>query len=413
MARSPVIKRWLSGCFTKNSYLSIMRSSTLIFLLFFGIASVQAQDEPYFIGGHVNDVTSVAYSPDGQYIVTGSWDGHVYIYYNDSVPTYYLSFADHSSAVNTLAFSRDSRYLLTAGMDGEIRSYYFPHPDSMDFIRFDTSYSFGNKPVNKVFYGPGLRMIFAGDDAGQFIAYDLKKKINRDVKAEGPVNAFAVSIDRMHYFIATKGSNEIIQYDILGKEIRRFQGHMAEINDLEVTLDRKFLISASSDKTVKIWNLQSGKLAITLSNHSWNVTGLSVDPYSRYVASCGLDGVINIYNIANGKLIKSMNNKVGRCTDIAFSPDLAHLIVALHMDSPGENGYGTNIWQTGLERPQANNAQAGKAQSKAMQEAIKRAQERRKKKAKESKPVKKEEAKEEVDQTTIKETDQIKISVEN
>ncbi|MFY0644799.1 MAG: WD40 repeat domain-containing protein [Bacteroidia bacterium] len=386
-------------------------SRLLIILCILGTSmGSNAQNDPMFLGGHVNDVTSVAYSPDGQYIVTGCWDGHVFVYYNDSTPTYYLSFADHRSAVNTLAFSRDSRYLLTAGMDGEINKYYFPHPDSMDFIRLDTVYAFGTKPVNKVFYGPGLRMIFSGDDAGKFAAYDIKKKMNRDVNANAPIKAFAVSIDRMHYFIATKGSSDIVQYDILGKEIRRFSGHQGEINDLEVTVDRKYLISGSTDKTVKIWNLQTGKMAISLSNHTWDVTALSVDPYSRYVASCGLDGTVNIYAIANGQLLRTFKNTNGRCNDIAFSPDLKSVIVGLHMDSPGEEGYGSNIWSTGLERPKAAAAEAG--QSKAMQEAIKRATERRKKAAASKK--KKEAAKEKSSSTTtIKETDQIKISIDN
>ena len=228
-----------------------------------------------------------------------------------------------------------------------------------------------------------------------------------------PIKSFAVSVDRMNYFIATKGSTEIVQYDILGKEIRRFVGHQGEINDLEVTVDRKYLISGSTDKTVKIWNLQSGKMEISLSNHSWDVTALTVDPYSRYVASCGLDGTVNIYAIANGKLLKTFRNTNGRCNDIAFSPDLEHIIVALHMDKPGEEGYGSNIWSTGLERPKATPA-GGAVQSKAMQEAIKRAAERRKKAAAAKKQKEEVKQKEESNtETTIKETEQIKISIEN
>ena len=56
----------------------------------------------------------------------------------------------------------------------------------MSFIRLDTTFSFGGKPINKVYYGPGLRMIFSGDDAGKFAAYDMTKKINRDVNAKAP-----------------------------------------------------------------------------------------------------------------------------------------------------------------------------------------------------------------------------------
>ena len=59
--------------FTKNSYLSKMSRLLIILCVLGSFFSAEAQNDPIFLGGHVNDVTSVAYSPDGQYIVTGCW----------------------------------------------------------------------------------------------------------------------------------------------------------------------------------------------------------------------------------------------------------------------------------------------------------------------------------------------------
>lgn len=351
MGRNLLIENCSNGYFIKISYLSVMRSLLILSLLSFLHLPVFSQESPTYVGGHFNDVTSVAYSPDGNYIVTGTYEGSIYLYYNDSTPTYYISFGDLSSTVHSLTFSRDSRYLLAGCVDGKVARYHFPHPDSMDYIGLDTIYEFSRKPINKVVYGPGLRTVYACDDGGMVHSFDLKKKVVRSFKTEGPAKSMAVSIDRKFIYVSSKGSTDIVQYNSLGKEIRRLSGHNGEVTDLEVTLDRKFLISCSRDKTVKIWNLATGKIEISLSNHNWDITAIAIDPYSKYVASCGLDGLINIYEISNGHLFKSFKNTNGRCTDVAFSSDASEVIVGLHMDVIGDDGYVANIWKTSIERP--------------------------------------------------------------
>lgn len=388
----------------------------LYYLMFLLLCAslTQAHHEPTFVGGHFNDITSVAYSPDGQYIVTGCWDGSLYIYSNDSIPQYYLSFSDLSSTVTSLAFSRDSRKLLVGSFEGKIISYNFPHKDSTDqYIGVDTTFTFTNKPINKVYYGPGLRMIFAADEGNKFIAYDLVKRVHRDIKTEAPVKSFAVSIDRMNYFIAIEGSTSIYQYNIQGKQIRTFEGHGGQVTDLEVTLDRKYLVSSSVDKTVRIWNLATGKLHKSFLNHTWDIKAIAIDPYSKYIVSCGIDGLINIFDISTGTVLNTFNNTNGRCTDISLSPDLSHVIVGLQMDVIGEEGYGANVWETGLKRPSSGKVVPSAKQSKAVQEALK------KKKANTT-PAKKPtetDGEEEEDgkkgQTTIRKTDQVEITIEN
>lgn len=375
-----------------------------------------------FINGTNNDVTSISYSPDGKYIVSGCWDGHVYVYRNDSTPEMLFSFEDLISPITSLAFTRDSRKLLVAGMDGSINQYLFHHVDSLeDYVELDTTYSFTKRPVNKVSYGPGMRMIFAADENNRLIVYDSKKGVNRDVKTEASVMTYAVSVDRLNYFVVTKGNTAIIQYNIQGKEIRRFEGHTNDVNDLAVTLDRKYLISASSDKTVRLWNLQKGELEHTFTDHTWNVNSVIVDPYSKYVVSCGIDGLINVYSIADKSLLHSYKSPNGMCTDVSISPDLKTLIVGIQVNNPS-NGHGFNMLSSGIERPKT--AQELKAEEleriraekqRAMEEKIKARQDARE--AKKPSHVKTETSTEsdtkKPKQKVVKKTDQVEISIDN
>lgn len=390
------------------------RKYYLIFILL-SFVTASAQNNPYFLGEHYNDVTAVSYSPDGQFIVTGSWDGQIYVFVNDSIPEYYISFGDNTRKITSLAFSRDSRKLLAGCEDGKILLYSFPGNDTINgYIGLDTTFQFTKSEINEVYYGPGLRMIFAADAAGQLIVYDIEKRVNRNVKTEGPVQSFAISIDRMNYFVATSSNTSIIQYNIQGKEVRRFEGHSATVTGLEVTLDRKYLISASNDKSVKVWNLQTGKLEKNMDGHNWDITGLAVDPYSKYAVTCGIDGLVNIYSIEEGTLLSSFKNTNGRCTDVSLSSDLEQLVVGLQMSSVGDEGYGVNIWSTGLERPMTPQQKKALELMKQKEESKKAAEARKVSAAKATSPktstTKTEAAK---DQKVIKKTDQVEISIDN
>ncbi|MDA8931020.1 hypothetical protein N9J07_06535, partial [Bacteroidia bacterium] len=67
-----------------------------------------------------------------------------------------------------------------------------------------------------------------------------------------------------------------------------FSGHTNEVTDMLVTLDRKFLISSSKDKTIRIWNIATGKEEHQFTDHTWAVTDIDMDAFGLYLVSGGL-----------------------------------------------------------------------------------------------------------------------------
>ena len=56
------------------------------------------------------------------------------------------------------------------------------------------------------------------------------------------------------------------------------QGHISRVNDLAISPDGKVLISASRDKTIKLWNLETGTLIATLAQDAKEIYSVAISP---------------------------------------------------------------------------------------------------------------------------------------
>ncbi|XP_013141528.1 PREDICTED: periodic tryptophan protein 2 homolog [Papilio polytes] len=89
-----------------------------------GSAAVVSSGEQYVLKqqGHSQDMTCVAYSPDGQYLVTGGYDGKVKLW-NTSTGFCFVTFTDHSSTVTSIVFSANKKFFVSSSLDGTVRCY--------------------------------------------------------------------------------------------------------------------------------------------------------------------------------------------------------------------------------------------------------------------------------------------------
>lgn len=82
------------------------------------------QSEQYVMKqqGHASEMTCIAYSPDGQYIVTGGEDSKVKLW-NCNSGFCFVTFHEHNSSVTAVEFSPNKKFVLSASVDGTVRAY--------------------------------------------------------------------------------------------------------------------------------------------------------------------------------------------------------------------------------------------------------------------------------------------------
>lgn len=77
--------------------------------------------------------------------------------------------------------------------------------------------------------------------------------------------------------------------------------HRNQVNDVHWSLDGSKIASASDDKTIRIWDTWTGKLIRVLKGHNGIVYSIRWSPDSTKLASCSADKTIRIWNAQTGK----------------------------------------------------------------------------------------------------------------
>ena len=82
----------------------------------------------------------------------------------------------------------------------------------------------------------------------------------------------------------------------------------------------KILASASRDSTIKIWNTNTGRPLKTLIGHNDGVNDVNWSSDGKVLASASADQTIKLWDINNGKLLKSLNGHSDVVWGVAWCP---------------------------------------------------------------------------------------------
>jgi len=106
-----------------------------------------------------------------------------------------------------------------------------------------------------------------------------------------------------------------------GPLLRTLEGHSSFVSGVAVTPDGKFAVSASADKTLKVWDLDSGRALRTLKGHSDDVTGVAVTPDGRRAVSASEDRTLKVWDLDTGQALLTLEGHSDQVTGVAVTAD--------------------------------------------------------------------------------------------
>lgn len=92
---------------------------------------------------------------------------------------------------------------------------------------------------------------------------------------------------------------------------RTLSGHASSVYGCAVTHDGRRLLSASWDKTLKVWDLQSGHQLMTLKGHLAEVTACVILPDDARALSASADNTLKLWDSATGKELLTLLGHTG------------------------------------------------------------------------------------------------------
>ena len=89
----------------------------------------------------------------------------------------------------------------------------------------------------------------------------------------------------------------------LSPEALVLMGHSNWVYAVAVTPDGRRAVSASGDRTLRVWDLGSGKELRVLAGHSNGVTAVAVTPDGKQAISASDDQTLRVWDLETGKVL--------------------------------------------------------------------------------------------------------------
>jgi WD40 repeat protein len=135
------------------------------------------------------------------------------------------------------------------------------------------------------------------------------------------VRCVAFKPDNPNILVSGSSDKTIKTWDITsGSCLSTLRGHRAQVTSVCFSPDGAKIVSGSLDKTVLIWDTASGEQLCSLSGHSSWVLSVAWSPDGTKLASGSRDETVRIWEAATGKQLWQLSGEK-QINSVAFSPD--------------------------------------------------------------------------------------------
>ncbi|MFT5048814.1 MAG: WD40 repeat protein [Chlamydiales bacterium] len=284
------------------------------------IALEAPQSPDMVIEAHDRWIREVAIDGAGRWIATGSDDGTVRIWGLAGGDSIWSS--EPTGVICDVSFDAEGERLVTASLDGTARIWRTAtgveefvlrgHVGRVDSARFDAS----GERVITIGSDSMLRVwdAHSGSSLREAEVFDPLIETNRD-------KALGLSPDGR--LVALGGpAGDLRVLDAVSLETVHFlYGHVGHVKSLAFSPDGSLLASASADQTLRIWDAETGAEVWIGRGHTSAVASVAWHPEGALLATSSDDGTVKLWDIGESADVDVFEMGRGMAVSVSIRPD--------------------------------------------------------------------------------------------
>jgi WD40 repeat protein len=259
--------------------------------------------------GHEDIVNSACFSPDGKSILTGSEDKTARLWNLEG--KILRVFKGHEDVISSVAFSLDGKSILTGSGDKTARLWDL-EGKLLQVFKGHEEYVFS------VAFSPDGKSILTGSSDNTARLWDLEGKLLQVFKGHEDI-VTSVAFSPHGKSILTGSSDKTARlWDLEGKLLQVFKGH-EDFVFVAFSPDGTSILTGSGDKTARLWDLE-GKLLQVFEGHEHFIWSVAFSPDGKSIVTGSWDKTTRLWDL-DGKILQVFKGHEHCVYSVAFSPD--------------------------------------------------------------------------------------------
>ncbi|MEM6597947.1 MAG: NB-ARC domain-containing protein [Cyanobacteria bacterium P01_C01_bin.69] len=268
--------------------------------------------------GHKNWVCSVAFSPDGTQLVSGSADRTIKLW-DVATGECLQTLEGHSNWVMSVAFSPDGTQLVSGSADRTIKLWDGATGECLQTLE---GHQHG---VWSVAFSPNGKSFVSGSADCTIKCWNATtgECLQTLIGHEHGVWTVAFSPDGNTLASGSADQTVRVWDAATGEGLHTLAGHSNWVWMVAFSPDGNTLASGSADQTVRVWNLADNtpQCLRVLSGHSNWVWSVAFSPDGNYLTSGSEDRTMRLWKLERGQCLKTLQGSSNWVWSVAFSPD--------------------------------------------------------------------------------------------
>jgi WD40 repeat protein len=290
--------------------------------------------------GHTHYVLSVAYSPDGAWIVTGSHDRTAKVW-NARTGAFLRELRVPADPVMSVCFSPDSTRIVTGTYDGPTKVWDARTGKPLLDLRGHT------QPVLSVAYSPDGTRIATGSEDRTARIWDARTGTPLVILKgfQETVRSVAYNPDGTRIATSSEDGTATVWDAGTGQQVLALLRRTPGITSVAYSPDGTRFMTGNRDNISRVWDARTGDPLFELTGHTRDVTSGMFSPDGLRIVTTSWDGTARVWDARTGAFLLDLKGHGQPVMCASFSPDGDHIVTAGY-------DYTAKVWDARTGMPQ-------------------------------------------------------------